>query len=262
MMKYFKSYLLVFVAILSFLGTSAFGTDDIETINIHGFISQGYLDATKGNNYLSEGTADGTFQFNEMGINFSTHVTRGLKIGAQFLAFDIGELGNDEILLDWGVADYKYNDWLGIRAGLIKIPHGFYNETRDIDLGRSTVFLPSSVYGEMFRDAFTRLKGGGVYGELPLGFSYEAIYGTVQIDPSGGLSSGYENLLNRLQISITDTSVNSAYVLSMQWTSPYPGFRLGGSYYEVQDFVLESDTSKLGAPVTIKNKDFVAMASL
>ena len=38
-------------------------------VMIHGFISQGYLYSDK-NDYLAD-TSDGTFQFNEMGINFS-----------------------------------------------------------------------------------------------------------------------------------------------------------------------------------------------
>ena len=91
-----------------------------EDVDIHGFLAQGYLKTDK-NNFLAD-TEDGTFEFNEMGINFVTGVTDRLRIGIQFFARDIGDLGNDEIVLDWGYGDYLWREWLGFRAGLIKIP--------------------------------------------------------------------------------------------------------------------------------------------
>ena len=91
-------------------------------VDIHGFISQGYLKSENNTLWFTD-TEDGTFQFNEMGINFMTNVSDGLQLGMQFFARDLGELGNDEIVVDWAYADYFYRKWLGIRAGKIKIHH-------------------------------------------------------------------------------------------------------------------------------------------
>ena len=103
---------------------------EVGEIDIHGFISQGYLKSSE-NNFLAE-SKDGTFQFNEMGINFATWMTSDLSLGVQFFASDIGDFGNDEITIDWAYADYRFKPYLGIRAGKIKLPSYLYNETRDI----------------------------------------------------------------------------------------------------------------------------------
>ena len=48
-----------------------------QEVDIHGFISQGYLKST-GNNFLAE-TKRGTWEFTEVGINFGTSVDGDLK---------------------------------------------------------------------------------------------------------------------------------------------------------------------------------------
>ncbi|MEZ4526471.1 MAG: hypothetical protein R2941_11180, partial [Desulfobacterales bacterium] len=54
---------------------NAFELGDIE---IHGFISQGYL-LSDHNNYMAD-TEDGTFQFNETGISFGTELLDQLRV--------------------------------------------------------------------------------------------------------------------------------------------------------------------------------------
>ena len=61
-----------------------------------------------------------------------------------------------------------------------------YNETRDIDMLRTSIFLPQSVYTEIVRDVMTALKGLGFYGNVPIGaggvLSYYFLGGTVDVD--------------------------------------------------------------------------------
>ena len=86
---------------------------DVGDVEIHGFISQGYLWTTD-NNYLAD-TEKGSFEFNELGINFSTWLSADLRAGIQLFARDLGTIGNDEITIDWAYADYHWRDWLGLR---------------------------------------------------------------------------------------------------------------------------------------------------
>jgi len=162
--------------------------DMLDNVDIHGFLSQGYLKSTE-NNFFAE-TEDGTPQFNEAGINFSTDITERLRIGLQLFARDMGTIGNNEVILDWAVADYRYKDWLGLRAGNMKMVNGLYNETRDIDMIRTNIFLPQSVYNEAWRESSTLIQGMGIYGEVPMGpagsLSYDGQYGTVSIAPDKG----------------------------------------------------------------------------
>ena len=67
-------------------------------IDVHGFISQGYLQSTA-NNYLAK-SEKGSFEYNEAGINFSTNVSDKLRLGLQLMARDMGDSGNNEVQLD------------------------------------------------------------------------------------------------------------------------------------------------------------------
>jgi len=162
--------------------------DMLDNVDIHGFISQGYLKSNY-NNFLAK-TEDGTFQFNEAGINFSTDITERLRIGLQLFARDMGTIGNNEVILDWAVADYRFKDWLGLRAGNMKLVHGLYNETRDIDMIRTNIFLPQGIYNEAWRESSTLIQGMGIYGEVPMGvvggLSYDGQYGNITMAPDKG----------------------------------------------------------------------------
>ena len=126
-------------------------------IDIHGFLSQGYLKSDH-NNLFAE-TEEGTFQFNEMGISFSTEVIEHLNIGMQFFAMDLGNFGNDRITIDWAFGDYRWRDYLGIRVGKIKIPHGLYNEYRDVDSVTSLILYPVGAYNESWREVTSAAFG-------------------------------------------------------------------------------------------------------
>jgi hypothetical protein len=55
----------------------------------------------------------------------------------------------------------------GWTVGRFKIPHGLYNETRDLDVTRTEVFLPMSVYSTRLRDVYLAVNGAEVYGTAP-----------------------------------------------------------------------------------------------
>ena len=77
---------LFFVFLVSvFIPVSAL-TQESFKIDIHGYISQGYLISNR-NNFLAN-TENGTFHFNELGINFSTELTEKIRLGIQFAARD------------------------------------------------------------------------------------------------------------------------------------------------------------------------------
>jgi hypothetical protein len=86
-------------------------------VDIHGFLSQGYLHSDNNNFYAD--TEEGTFQFNEFSMNFSSDLTDKLRIGLQLLSRDLGKIGNNTVELDWAYGTYRWKDWLGfVREGL------------------------------------------------------------------------------------------------------------------------------------------------
>ncbi len=154
---------------------------------VHGIVSQGYLKSSE-YNYLNN-SKDGSFQFNEVMLNVSTYVTPKLRVGAQVMARNLGNSGNEDVVLDWAFGDYRVSDNFGIRVGKVKMPHGLYNQTRDVDMVRNAILLPQAVYPEIYRDVMNGFEGASLYGSFSFGESrgleYEVYGGTVDTDRTG-----------------------------------------------------------------------------
>lgn len=202
-------------------------------VDIHGFISQGYLNTS--DNYFYGDTVDGSFEFNEFGINFSEDLTDNLRVGLQILARDFGSNGDDEMAIDWAFGDYRLNGWLGLRAGKIKAPKGLYNETRDVDMLRTAIFLPQSVYSEILRDMDLGLLGAGIYGDVDLNaggwLSYQFIYGTQNVPSNESVSQALQGTTAyTTPVENESIEVDRKYVLGLVWEPPVEGLRLGITY--------------------------------
>ena len=67
-----KTFILTAISLfMAFAGNSqAVEVDLLGNVDVHGFVSQGYM-RSQHNNYLANDSSDGTFAFNEIGINFS-----------------------------------------------------------------------------------------------------------------------------------------------------------------------------------------------
>ena len=225
-----KKYGLLAVLTFMMLLAGNVNAADVGDVAIHGFLSQGYMVSTD-NNFLTN-TEKGSFEFNEVGINFSTWLTSDLRAGIQLFARDLGDVGNDEITIDWAYADYHWRDWLGLRVGKIKTAHGLYNEIRDIDMLRVPILLPQSVYQEQVRDSQIAMKGVGIYGKTPYwaigAFAYQLTVGTVDIAPNSGPA---KNASARGTVSQFD--VDHAYNAGLKWLTPLDGLQLSGTVYEI-----------------------------
>ncbi len=140
MTKFGKCFAVLFLLSVFFLNPASAADDLI----IHGLVSQGYLKSSE-NNYmtLSEG---GSTEYSEFVINFQKQMDDKLRLGLQLMSRDLGKEGNNEVKVDWGYGDYKFNDRWGLRLGRVKVPFGFYNKGRDIDMLRTTVLLPATIY--------------------------------------------------------------------------------------------------------------------
>src|SRR6185369_4159094 len=189
-------------------------------IEVHAFVSQGFIKST-GNNYLAEDSTKGSFEFTEVGINFSKQLTDRMRAGMQLFTHDLGPLGNYRTRFDWFYLDYRFWDWLGVRAGRTKVPFGLYNESSDIDAARVPVLLPQSVYPVSNRDFLLAQTGGEAYGIVPLGsagsLEYRLYGGTIFFDTADATS--------------TLSNVRGPYIFGarLMWQPPVEGLQLGAS---------------------------------
>jgi hypothetical protein len=199
---------------------------EIPAIALHGFVSQGAFVSTD-NDYLGH-SERGSFEFLEAAVNISSEVTDRLRVGAQLFTRDLGPIGNYALSLDWAYLDYRLRDWLGLRAGRIKIPFGMYNEFIDVDAARVQILPPQSVYSIRNRDILLAHAGFSLYGSAPLGgagaLDYNAYAGALFVDPT----SSALVVVGPVELDAVDTK----YVAGGQlfWRTPLHGLRVGGSF--------------------------------
>ena len=203
---------------------------DAGPIKLHGFLSQGYI-LTDGNNVHAKYTRDdGSFAFNEIGLNASYQLKDSIVFNGQLISRDLGDEGNNNIYIDYLQADIQFTDWFGTRLGRFKVPLGFYNQTRDIDLARPTVFLPQTIYIEAYRPFVASATGGLIYGNIhhdTFGdLDYELFYGIPGEDNDSCLVQSLEDMLQGTNM---DMNADDAYGISLQYTPSLNGLRLGAT---------------------------------
>ena len=181
------------------------------------------------NNYFTA-SKGGSFALHELGVNFTTELDERTRAGLQLFSRDLGPVGNDEVVVDWALLDFHWADLLGFRFGKIKVPHGLYNETRDIDLLRNSVILPQSVYNEPFRDAMAGLWGMGVYGGAggdSLGrLEYQLQIGTTSLESDGGISRAVQD---GVPMNVSGMEMDYTWAGGLRWHTPLDGLVLNAT---------------------------------
>lgn len=223
-----------FVALLS----TPLAAMDAGGVQIHGFASQGYLYTPGDNTFVSPNSnSGGTFDFNEFAVNFSATPVERLRVGAQLFANTFGKYGKDKVQLDWGYGEYQVpisSDVveLSVLAGRIKMGHGLYNDYRDLDMTRTTVFLPMAVYSASFRDVFLAVNGVGenlTFRPAGLGsFQLYAFIGGQNVDKDGPLGDAF-NIPSRGISGIDSIAIRREDGASLTWETPLEGLKLKGS---------------------------------
>lgn len=211
----------VMVSIL--ISTQAQGEES--NVDIHGFVSQGYIQTTKENQYpVGNSGGKGSYNFGDYGINFIKQVNPDLRVGVQLFAQDRGTYGNNVVAIDWAYGDYHYRDWLGFRAGKVKIPLGIYNTSRDNDALRNPILLPQGIYSDYYRDLTNSIEGIGFYGYTGLGsagkLSYEFNMGTLPINNDSSISKA---------MGSTAAGSGPTYNYGLVWSTPVEGLRFAAS---------------------------------
>lgn len=156
-------------------------------VQAHGFLTQGYFLTTENRIF---GTSDegGSFNYTEAGFNVSWTPTSDIRLAGQVLLRRAGKGHENDVELDFGLLDYtalSTADYrLGLRLGRVKIPFGFYNETRDVLFTRPTILLPQSIYADAQRDLSLSADGGLIYGD------YRQDWGNLSFELGMGIPRG------------------------------------------------------------------------
>ena len=144
---------------------------ELKSLQVHGFLSQGYAKttATRNDVFGDSTRGRGSFDFREIGVNASYRPLTNLQFSGQLLSRQTGESSKGGIRIDYGFVDYTAitaeTKEFGMRLGRTKNPLGFYNDTRDVPFTRPSILLPQSIYFDRTRNLAHASDGVQLYGE-------------------------------------------------------------------------------------------------
>jgi hypothetical protein len=196
-------------------------------VEVHSFASEGFA-YSNGNNYMTMQTSSGSFAMTDGAINASSQITDRFRVGAQLYVRNVGEIGKWRPELDWAVADFKFRDWLGIRAGKVKTALGLHNDTQDMEFLHTWALMPQSVYPMDLRASTIAHTGGDLYGDIALkklgAVSYTVYAGGRPQDPRGGYVLGLSAIgLNMNRYGGWQQGED------LHWSTPIKGLMVGAS---------------------------------
>lgn len=158
---------LCILMILLALPHAVFALSFGQKVQVHGFLSQGYLKSSN-NNFLAA-SRSGSEEFTEVAVNANVSLWQDFRIGGQLFYRNLGDYSEDEVVVDWAILEYQPFDSAGLRVGKCKLPVGLYNDTRDSSFLQPMIFLPQSIYDESRRDVNLAFIGADLYGNISLG---------------------------------------------------------------------------------------------
>jgi hypothetical protein len=196
-------------------------------VQIHGYLAEGFA-YSNDNNYLRMDTSHGSF-FTEGGLSASSQITDKFRVGLQAYDRYIGELGKGKVYLDWALADYRWKNWIGFRAGKLKTPLGLYNDTQDQEFLHTWALLPQSLYPVDLRSVGIAHVGGDVYGNIAIkrggSLAYNAFAGSITPDLRGGYVYGVQAQGAKLPTNIMGRMAG----FDLRWSTPISGLMVGTS---------------------------------
>ena len=166
----------------------------IDDVKWHGFISQSFI-GTDENDFLGN-SSRGSLKFRSAGLNASYKPSSSLQFSVQGLYKQIGNAEPkgtqlDYAIVDWAVID-SFDYGAGIRAGRLKNPYGFFNETRDVAATRPSLLLPESIYIDYLQAIFHSMDSVGLY------FRSEHDSGTFSLETNYGKPILTDDIVNTL----------------------------------------------------------------
>ena len=251
-----RSTLVPALAVL--ISASAFAVDT--DVQIHGFASQGYIYTPGDNTFLSPNSNNGgTFDFNEFAVNFGANPIDRLHVGAQLFASTLGKFGKDKVQLDWGYGEYQVPTGsdlvdVSVLAGRVKMSHGLYNDYRDLDMTRTSVFLPTSVYSVPFRDVALAVNGVGVnlgfHPEKVGNFQLYAYLGGQNFEKDGAIADAFISLGGGQFSGVESITVRRVDGINLTWETPLEGLKLKGSIEQANELKINTyATAAIGGAV-------------
>ncbi|HZR58216.1 MAG TPA: hypothetical protein VFA74_15180 [Terriglobales bacterium] len=222
-------YRRLFVFVFAFACASTLFAQDLSDIQIHGFVTQGFLYSSN-NNLFTMNTSDGSARWTDAALSLSDAASDKLRIGVQLHVYQFGELGGANMIIDWATGDYRASDRVRFVVGKVKTVTGLFNDSQDVDTVHLWVLLPESMYPTDNKSFNLAHYGGDFYGAMPLGkrwgtLGYRGFAGYRPLD----LNGGYAKLLSPSIGSAFTTGGSNEFGGDLRWETPLKGLLVGVS---------------------------------
>lgn len=215
----------------------ALAAQDDQGLQIHGFATQAFV-FSSANNYLGMNTSSGTTAWTEAAFNVNDQVANKLRVGMQLHFMELGKFGDQGVTVDWALGDYKFDRKLGMRAGVVKIRWGLFNDVQDFDPGYMWCLLPEPIYAVDVRATNLSVLGVEAYGSLPLpkklgDLEYSVYAGDYYYAPNDGYMEGF----TESGLAFSNRPSGKTPGFDLRWKTPVKGLKVGGSLmmYDAQD---------------------------
>ncbi|HQU73810.1 MAG: hypothetical protein KDI06_12810 [Calditrichaeota bacterium] len=119
-------------------------------LQIHGYLSQAYAQAS---DYPIFGIpVSGTTDYRNLALQFRVNTNKKTSLIFQLSHKRLGKspimVLEEDVELDWGFFEYRFSENGYLRAGLLQLPFGIYNEIRDVGILLPFYQVPYTPYGE------------------------------------------------------------------------------------------------------------------
>jgi hypothetical protein len=203
---------------------------DLSSIQVHGFVTQGFLYSSN-NNLFTMKTSEGSARWTDGAISFSDTLTDKLRIGIQLHVYQFGEFGGPNLQIDWATGDYSASEKIRFVAGKVKTVFGLYNDSQDVDTVHLWILLPESVYPTDNKSFLLAHYGGDFYGAVNAGkhlgkLSYRGYAGYRSLDLNGGYVKQISELAG---MTFAIAPGGNVFGGDLRWQTPVKGLLVGGS---------------------------------
>lgn len=199
-----------------------------QDLQFHGFAAQGFVLSNGNNVNGSSDDSSGSLRYQELGVNASWRPHATLLLSGQLASVRNGRATDQPLVLEYGLVDYT--PWqgergrVGLRAGKLKLPIGFYNDSRDAVFTRPSIILPQGVYldtsgGREF--GYFSSWGASLYGDVYAG--NHALYAEMQGYGEQELGENADIAILRTQ-ALGEFRVKQGFIL--RFSDDYDGGRV------------------------------------
>ena len=187
------------------------------------------------------------FVYSQISEHISTSTEIELEFGGSPAKKD-GALGTGEVLLEFSVVDFRIDDWLIVRGGIVLVPFGAFNirhdaPTRDLtERPRPLVTITPTTWFE---------AGVGVLGDIDLGAGVALDYEVYVINGLDAKISGEAGMKGAVGSKMEDNNDDKAVVGRLGF-SPMLGIDMGVSGYTGVYDDSDHRVNMVGADLTLR----------